>query len=72
MPNWLTGILKWGGAALAIVFAIALVYVELLAPTPAGGETSAPLGLYWVLLVVGIVAAIAGLVLDRRKGPSTS
>ena len=54
MPNWLIPLLKWGGIALAVVFAIAVVYME-------------PMPLYWVLLVVGVVAAIAGFVLDRPK-----
>ncbi len=72
MPNWLIPALKWGGIALAVVFAITVIYMETLAPIPEGGETSAPVALYWVLLVVGVVAAIAGFVLDRRKASSTS
>ncbi len=72
MPNWLTPALKWGGIALAVVFAIAVIYVRTTAPTPEGGETSAPMALYWLLLVVGVVAAIAGFFLDRQKGSSTS
>ncbi len=74
MPVWLIDILKWGGLILAIVSAIALIYVQKLMPE--GGEvtviTSAPLTLYWVLLVVGVVAAIIGFVMDRRKGQPTS
>ncbi len=74
MPGWLVPVLKWGGLAVAIVFAIALIYVQQL--TPEGGEaaagTSAPLTLYWVLLVVGVVATIIGFVMDRRKGQSTT
>ncbi len=31
------------------------------------GETAAPIQLYWILLVVGVVAAIVGFVLERRK-----
>ena len=58
MPNRLIAILKWGGLIVAIVFAIALVYVQQLMPE--GGEaaagTSAPLTLYWGLLAVGVVA----------------
>ncbi len=72
MPNWLTPALKWGGIALAVVFAIAVYYVNASAPIREGGETTAPVALYWVLLVVGVVAAIAGFVLDRRKASSTS
>ncbi len=70
MPNWLTPALKWGGIALAVVYAITLVKIS--APIPEGDEISAPVALYWVLLVVGVVAAIAGFVLDRRKASSTS
>ena len=75
MPKWLTLILKWGGLAVAIVFAIALIYVEGFAPTPEAGaapsETTAPVTLYWVLLIVGIVAAIVGFVVERRSPGTT-
>ncbi len=59
--------MKWGGIALAVVYAIAVINVETSAPLTEGGETSAPVTLYWVLLVIGVVAAIAGFVLGRRK-----
>ncbi len=72
MPNWLIPLLKWGGIALAVVFAIAVILTDTSGPIPEGGETSAPVTLYWVLLVVGAVAAIGGFVLDRQKGSSTS
>ncbi len=67
MPNGLIPLLKRGGITLAVVFAIAVIYVRPSVPIPEGGETSAPVALYWVLLVVGAVAAIGGFVLDRRK-----
>lgn len=74
MPNWLIAILKWGGLIVAVVFAAALVYVQQLMPE--GGEAaagaSAPLTLYWGLLAVGVVAAIIGFVMDRRKGQPNS
>ena len=75
MPKWLTLYLGWGGLALAIASAIALIYVTQFAPAPeAGAEpspTTAPVILYWVLLAVGIVAAIIGFVMDRGLvGPS--
>ncbi len=74
MPNWLIAVLKWGGPIVAVVFAAALVYVRQFAPE--GGEAaagaSAPLTLYWGLLAVGVVAAIIGFVMDRRKGQPTS
>ncbi len=71
MPNWLTLILKWGGLALAIVAAVALVFVTQYASVPAEGaepsETMAPITLYWVLLAVGAIAAIAGFSMGRGK-----
>ncbi len=72
MPNWLIPLLKWGGIALAGVFAIAVIYMETIVPIPESDEISAPVALYWALLVVGVVAAIAGFVLDRRKASSAS
>ena len=69
MPSWLTPLLQWGGIALAIVFAAALIWVETFA-SPDGTDTiasSAPTALYWVLLVIGVVAAIAGFYLSRNK-----
>jgi hypothetical protein len=38
MPDWLVPTLKWGGIILAIVSAIALIYVQMAAPPP-GPET---------------------------------
>ena len=69
MPSWLTPLLQWGGIALAIVFAAALIWVENFAP-PDGGDTiasAAPTELYWVLLVIGVVVAIAGFYSARNK-----
>ena len=53
MPSWLTPVLQWGGLALAIVSAAALI-------------NAAPVTLYWVLLVIGVVGAVLGFVLGRR------
>ena len=75
MPTWLTPVLKWGGIAVAIVFAIALIWVWQTAAGPGAEKgaaaTAAPVALYWVLLVVGVIAAVIGFVLDRRKGEPT-
>jgi hypothetical protein len=71
MPTWLVPTLKWGGIVVAILSAIALIYVEAAAPAPGpeAAETTdeAPLSMYWILLVIGIIAAIAGFVMDRRR-----
>ena len=73
MPTWLVATLKWGGIALAIVSAIAIIYVQYIAaaPTPEAGAATdeAPMTLYWVLLVIGVAAAIAGFALGRPKIP---
>ena len=68
-PSWLLLILRWGGAALAVVSAVALTYVELLAPTPeaAAVPSAAPVILYWVLLVIGAAAAIVGFAVGKPK-----
>ncbi len=60
MPSWLTVTLKWGGVAVVIVFAAALIWVEQSAPDAEGAPSAAPVELYWVLLAVGVIAAIIG------------
>ena len=75
MPTWLTPLLKWGGILVAIVFAGTLIWVWQTTPSPEAGEQAAggtPVTLYWVLLVAGVIAAIVGFALDRRKGQSTN
>ena len=61
MSNWQVLVLRWGGALLAVVFAVALISVYFVVDT-AEGETpsNAPEIIYWVLLIVGIVAAGVG------------
>ncbi|MFQ5984359.1 MAG: hypothetical protein ACE5LL_02435, partial [Alphaproteobacteria bacterium] len=74
MPKWLTPLLKWGGICLFVFFVAALIIVRATAPTPEAGapptEIAAPVVLYWILVVVGLVAAILGFVLERRKPPA--
>ena len=69
MPSWLVPTLKWGGIVLVIIAAVAILYVRFIAATPVP-EAGAPMALYWVLFAIGVVAAIAGFVLERRKGPT--
>ncbi len=70
MPSWLTPVLQWGGLALAVVSAAALIYVLGILVPAAEGEAAeliaAPVTLYWFLLVIGVVGAVVGFVLDRR------
>jgi uncharacterized membrane protein len=71
MPTWLVPTLKWGGIGLAIIAALAIIYVRFivgLAPPEASAATDeAPMTLYWILLLLGIVAAVAGFALQRPK-----
>ena len=66
MPTWLVPALKWGGIVLAIIAAAAILYVRFIAAAPGG----APRALYWILFAIGVVAAIAGFVLEGRKRPT--
>jgi hypothetical protein len=74
MPTWLVPTLKWGGIGLALIAAIAIIYVQFLAapaaPEATAATDEAPMTLYWIMLVVGVVAAIAGFVIERRPGPT--
>ncbi len=66
MPSWVTVTLKWGGGAVAIVFAAALIWVKRSAPDAEGALSAAPEELYWVLLAVGVIAAIIGFAVKKR------
>ncbi len=68
MPSWLVPVLQWGGLALVIVSAAALIYVlGIMEPAAEGEQITAPVPVYWVLLVIGVVGAVVGFVLGRRK-----
>ncbi len=66
MPSWLTVTLKWGGVAVAIVFAAALIWVGQSSPDAKGALSAAPVEVYWYLLAVGVIAAIIGFVVKKR------
>ena len=74
MPTWLVPTLKWGGLGLAILAAVVILYVRFIAATPApeAGAPSggAPMALHWILFAIGVVAAMAGYVLEGRKRPT--
>ncbi len=65
MPSWLTVTLKWGGIAVAIVSAAALIWVELYANDAEGAPSAAPVEVYWGLLAVGVIAAIIGFAVKK-------
>ncbi len=66
MPSWLTVTLKWGGIAVAVVFAAALIWVKQSAPDAEGAPSAAPVEVYWGLLAVGVIAAIVGFTVKKR------
>jgi prolipoprotein diacylglyceryltransferase len=74
MPSWLAPTLKWGGIVVAVSTAIAIIYVQFIAapapPEATEATDEAPMALYWIMLLVGVVAAIAGFVIGRRPGPT--
>ncbi len=72
MPSWLILVLQWGGLALAVLSAAALIYAlgipGIIEPVAEAAEQlTAPVTMYWVLLVIGAVCAVVGFVLGRRK-----
>jgi hypothetical protein len=74
MLKWLTFFLSWGGIVLAIVSAIWLIYVTQFATAPASGSEPGTTTA-WVLLAVGLVAAIIAFMMDRglvRPGKTKS
>ncbi len=75
MPSWLILVLQWGGLALAVLSAAALIYVLGIMEPAAEGEAAAeqviaPVTMYWVLLVIGAVCAAVGFTMGRRKPPA--
>ncbi len=70
MTNWLIPTLKWGGIVVAVAFAIALFLAgqfDTAAEGAAEAASTAPIVLYWVLLAVGVIAAVIGFVLASRQ-----
>ncbi len=76
MPRWLVLLLRWGGPALVVVFAIPLFVIGPMGPhmgTPGVNvvpeTTDAPLLLYWIFVLIGAVAAFVGwLAAGSRSG----
>ena len=61
MSNWQVLALRWGGLLLAVIFAATLVFVYFVVDRPEGETpTNAQQIIYWVLLAVGVVAAVVG------------
>jgi len=62
MPKWLIAALSWGGAALAILCALALIVLRITASTD-----MTQVKVSWYGLFVGLVAAGVGFIVGRRK-----
>ncbi len=75
MPSWLILVLQWGGLALAVLSAGALIYVlgipGIIEPADeeeaAAEQLTEQVTMYWVLLVIGAVCAVVGFIMGRRK-----
>jgi hypothetical protein len=71
LPNWLMLVLRWGGLALAVLMAAILFAAKVMTKAPEAGAMPAPGAVpdwvYWVLLVVGVVAAAIGFTAQQRK-----
>ncbi len=67
MPRGLITVLKWGGSILALVLALTGLLVEII--VPGHGTLGA---LFWLFAMLGIAAAIAGVILDRPSESSDS
>ena len=77
MPKWLSDLLLWGGAAIAVVFAALALWMPGAAPetaVPAEGGAAPAAGMgavaamwYWIIAAVGVVLAGGGLYGRAKK-----
>jgi hypothetical protein len=62
MPRGIITVLKCGGSVSALILALTGLLIEIIAP----GQGIGGLGnLFWGFVLLGLVAAIAGVILDR-------
>ena len=62
MSGWLVQTLKWGGLALAVISAAALVYVRLQ-----GSEGNDPASIaFFALIILGVACVFAGARWQRK------
>ncbi len=67
MPRGLITVLKWGGSVSALVLALSGLITEFI--VPGHGDLGT---LFWLFALLGIAAAIIGVILDRQDEPSDS
>jgi hypothetical protein len=64
MPTWLVPTLKWGGIVLAIIAAVAILYVRFIAaasaPKAGAPPDGAPMALYWTVITRFMNRAMTG------------
>ena len=64
-PERLVFLLKWGGAALAVLAIVTVIYIRFVR-APANPEISISEIRYWVLLILGLMMAFAGWLRSRK------
>ncbi len=62
-------VLKWGGSVSALVLTLTGLLIEVFLPGPENGALGT---LFWVFALLGIAAAIVGVILDRQDESSDS
>ena len=67
MPRGLITGLKWGGSVSALILALTGLITEFIVP---GHGTLGTL--FWLFALLGIAAAIVGVILDRQDDSSDS
>ncbi len=63
MPRGLITTLKWGGSVSALFLALTGVLIEIFLAGPENGALGT---LIWAIVLLALVAAIVGVILDRQ------
>ena len=62
MSSWFVMVIKWGGAAMTILFSAALVYVTYVTET----ENALLKSAYWGFIAFGLALTFAGYRWERK------
>ncbi len=62
MSSWFVMTIKWGGAAITILFSAALVYVTYVTDT----QNSLLKSAYWGFIAIGLALTFAGYRWERK------
>ncbi len=62
MSNWFILTIKWGGAAMTILFSAALIYVTYVTET----ENALLKSAYWGFIAMGLALTVAGYRWERK------